>query len=123
MRPVVLRCLPSESVTIPRVIRLRQSLETGFRHPLFGPLLLALVALVLAFVVFHTVEHGVEGLLVTCAIVTAVALRLAVVVGRIWTVRSEHARPGDRAPPVRLPLLRAPDEAPPSALLALPLRR
>ena len=117
------RCLSSASVTILRVIRLRQSLEAGFRHPLFGPLLLALFALLLAFVVFHTVEHGVEGLLFTCAILTAVALRLVVVVGRIWAVRSERTRLGDRAPPVRLPLLLVPAHGHPSALLAPPLRR
>ena len=67
------------------MIRLRQSLEAGLRHPLLGPVLLIHLGLILAFVAFHAVEHGV-GLLLTCTILAAVALRLVVVQGRIWLV-------------------------------------
>jgi hypothetical protein len=102
------------------VIRLRQSLEAGLRHPLLGPVLLICLGLILAFVIFHTVEHGVEGLLFTCAIVAAVVLRLVVVQGRIWRVTPTSAQLTGRAPPpaVTLPAIR-----PPTLLFALPLRR
>ena len=105
------------------VIRLRQSLERGLRHPLLGPLLLLLLGLVLAFMVFHTIEHGVEGQLFTCVLLAGAALRLVVVIGRAHRTRLEGRALSDRAPPrVReRRLLRA--SRPPTFLFALPLRR
>lgn len=104
------------------MIRLRQALETGLRHPLLGPLLLLCLGLLLAFVVFHTVEHGVEGLLFSCAILAAVTLRLVVVRGRIWRVRLGRLPLAGRGPPqpvaAALPAIRRP-----TVLFALPLRR
>jgi hypothetical protein len=81
--------------------------------------LLICLGLVLAFVVFHTVEHGVEGLLFTCAILAAVVFRLVVVQGRSWRVTLASAQPTDRGPPpaVTLPAIR-----PPTLFSALPLR-
>lgn len=102
------------------MIRLRQSLEAGLRHPLLGPVLLICLGLVLAFVIFHTVEHGVEGLLFTCAILAAVVLRLLVVQGRIWRVTPTSAQRTGRAPPAAV---QPPPLRPPGLLLALPLRR
>lgn len=83
-------------------------------------MLLLCLGLILAFVIFHTVEHGVEGLLFTCAIVAAVVLRLVVVQGRIWRVTPTSAQLAGRGPPqaVTLPAIR-----PPTLLFALPLRR
>ena len=52
-----------------RVIRLRQSLVAGLRHPILGPALLLCLAFVLVFVVLHSIEHGVEGLLLSCVMV------------------------------------------------------
>ncbi len=89
---------------------------------MLGPLLLLFLALLLVFVVFHTVEHGVEGLLFSCAVLAAVTLRLVVVVGRIWRVRLEQPLLAGRSPPWRAAvLLRA--IRPPVLLFALPLRR
>ena len=103
------------------MIRLRQSLEAGLRHPLLGPLLLLFLGLILAFVVLHTIEHGVEGLLFSCVIVVAMSLRLVVVLGRTWRAATEQQSPFGRAPPARtlrvFPLSRVPP-----ARVALPLR-
>jgi hypothetical protein len=104
------------------VIRLRQSLEAGLRHPLLGPLLLLFLALILAFVVFHTVEHGVDGLLFACVIAAAVALRLVVAPHRIYRTRSERLPFSDRSPPLRT-LALLPAIRPPTPFVALPLRR
>lgn len=81
------------------VIRLRQSLEAGLRHPLLGPLLLLVLGLILAFVVLHTVEHGVEGLLFSCVVVAAISLRLVVVLGRTWRAATDQLPLFGRAPP------------------------
>jgi len=104
-----------------RVIRLRQSLERGLRHPLLGPLLLLLLGLALAFLIFHAIEHGVEGQLFTCVFFAAAVLRLVVVIGRARRIRLE-GRVTDRAPPRfgASQLLRAP--RPPASLFAPPLR-
>jgi hypothetical protein len=102
------------------VIRLRQSLEAGLRHPLLGPLLFLLLGITLAFVVFHTVEHGVEGLLFSCAILVAATLRLVVVLGRSWRTALDPLPLLGRGPPRRW-LGHIADTGPP-ARLALPLR-
>ncbi|MBA3787446.1 MAG: hypothetical protein H0X21_01965 [Actinobacteria bacterium] len=103
------------------MIRLRQSLERGLRHPLLGPLLLLLLGLALAFVIFHAIEHGVEGQLFTCVLFAAAVLRLVVVIGRVRRIRLE-GRVTDRAPPRfgGSQLLRA--ARPPTSLSAPPLR-
>lgn len=102
------------------MIRLRQSLEAGVRHPLLGPLLLLSLGLILAFVVFHTIEHGIEGLLFSCMIVVAMSLRLAVVRGRAWRATADQLSPFGRGPPNRGSCLLFPSRLPP--LVALPLR-
>jgi len=103
------------------VIRLRQSIEAGLRHPLLGPLLLLLLGLMLAFMFLHTVEHGVEGLLFSCAIVAAAGLRLLVVLGRTWRATPDPLPPAGRAPPRRALRLLTPRGETPD-LFALPLR-
>ena len=83
------------------MIRLRHSIQAGLRHPLLGPLLLLFLALILGFVVLHTVEHGVEGLLFSCAILAAVSLRLVVVLGRTWRASNRQLPVLGRSPPKR----------------------
>ena len=112
---------PTVSTTIPRVIRLRRAIEAGLRHPLLGPVLLLVLALGLAFVVLHTIEHGVEGLLFTCAIMAAVVLRLVIVVGRVSLVRREPRMPARRGPP-RSSAWLLPAPRPPTGAFPLPLR-
>ena len=109
------------SSTIPRVIRLRQSIEAGLRHPLLGPLLLLALAIVLVFVVFHTVEHGVAGLLFSCAILAAASLRLVVVLGRTWRATTEPRPLVSRGPPSRS-LYVVPARGVPTGPSVLPLR-
>lgn len=58
------------------MIRLRQSLDAGLRHPLLGPLLLLGLALLLSFLFLHTAEHDLEQLLISCGMLAAVAFRL-----------------------------------------------
>ena len=104
------------------MIRLRQSVEAGLRHPLWGPLLLVFLAVILAFVALHTIEDGAEGLLFTCAIVAAAGLRLLVVVlGRTWLATAHELPFFGRAPPRRTLRLLPPSRLPP-VVLALPLR-
>lgn len=103
------------------MIRLRQSIEAGLRHPVLGPLLLLFLALVLAFVVFHTVEHGVEGLLFSCAIIAAVSVRLMVVLGRTWRGTTDQLPLFGRGPPRRTLRLTSQSRAP-TIHIALPLR-
>lgn len=83
------------------MIRLRQSIEFGLRHPLLGPLLLLLLGLMLAFVVLHTIEHGVAELVSSCVLAAAVALRLVVVLGRTWRAAIVQLPVFGRAPPSR----------------------
>ena len=106
----------------PRVIQLRQSIERGLRHPLLGPVLLLLLGLVLAFMVFHAIEHGVEGQLFTCVLLAAAVFRLVALNGRVRFIRLEPRVLTDRAPPRSHPdrLLRT---RAPAFLFALPLRR
>lgn len=103
------------------MIRLRHSIEPGLRHPLLGPLLLIFLGLILAFVVLHTVEHGVEGVLFSCVIIVAVSLRLVVVLGRTWRAATDQLPLRGRAPPRRALRVLPPSRLPP-VLAALPLR-
>lgn len=104
------------------MIRLRQSIEAGLRHPLWGPLLLVFLAVILAFVALHAIEDGAEGLLFTCAIIAAAGLRLLVVVlGRTWLATAHEPPLFGRAPPRRTLRLLPPSRVPP-AHVALPLR-
>ena len=105
-----------------RVIRLRQSLEAGLRHPLLGPVLVLSLALVLAFMILHAVEHGVEGLLFTCAVVAAVFLRLVVVLGRMSLAGRGLRTTTLRGPPPSRATGREPALRSPPALAAPPLR-
>ncbi len=91
------------------------------RHPLLCPLLLLFLVLILAFVVLHTIEHGVGGLLLSCVIVVAMSLRLVVVLGRTWRAATDQSSLFGRAPPRRALWLLPPRRVQP-VLFALPLR-
>ena len=84
-------------------------------------MLLLLLGLMLAFVVLHTVEHGVGGLVVSCVLAAAVTLRLVVVLGRSWRAAIDRLRLLGRAPPSRVLDLR-PTTRIVTALCAPPLR-
>ena len=103
------------------MIRLRQSIEARLQHPVLGPVLLLLLALLLVFVIFHTVEHGVEGVLFSCVVLVALALRLVVVLGRTWRAGDEELHVRGRAPPRQATRFVPPSRVPP-ACLPLPLR-
>lgn len=105
------------------MIRLRQSLERGMRHPLVGPFLLLLLGLVLAFVVFHAIEDGVAGQLFTCALLAAAALRLVVLLTRTRGIRVEGRVSADRGPLRERERRLLQVTRPTASLLALPLRR
>ena len=108
------------SSTIVRVIRLRQSLEVGLRHPLLGPVLLVCLAFVLVFVVLHAVEHGVDGLLLSCVMVAAAFVRFATRLGTHTLLSRTSQAPSLRGSPPwirRAPALRSPP-----AVSAPPLR-
>jgi Flp pilus assembly protein TadB len=104
------------------VIRLRQRLQAGLEHPVAGPLLLLLIALMLTFVFLHTVEHGVEGLLFACVMLVGAALRLVVVLGRASPTRRVTPALRRRAPPTRAVRLSEPRRRA-AAQLVVPLRR
>lgn len=100
------------------MIRLRQSLDAGLRHPLLGPLLLLALALLLSFLVLHSAEHDLEQLLFTCAMLAAVALQV-VVAPRVYRAREPEqvaAVPCRGGPGARSSL-------PPPPAYAFPLRR
>lgn len=102
------------------MIRLRQSLDAGLRHPLLGPLLLLGLALILAFVALHAVEHGAGGMLFSCALLAAATIKLVLAAGPAGTRAREARTIGPRGaarPAVRLAL------PPPAAAHSLPLRR
>lgn len=102
------------------MIRLRQSLEVGLRHPLLGPLVLLFLGLILAFVVFHAVVDGVEGMLFSCAIFTAVSLSVLIVCGRFHRATPRRLLLLGRDPPRRC--LARPRFRSAIVLPALPLR-
>ena len=103
------------------MIRLRQSLDGALGHPLLGPLLLLFLALVLAFVCLHTIEHGAEGLLFSCVLLVAAGLRLVVVLGGTRRAKVEALPLRGRAPPTQIRRLLLSSRVP-RAVAALPLR-
>lgn len=116
--------LVSDLYDPPPVIRLRLMLERGRAHPLLGPILLVVLALLLAIVFLHMALGG------NATEIGAMCLALATVVGlplleRLNTRLSEPsvAARGDRGPPW-LSLLHAPRPgAVASSSQSLPLRR
>lgn len=104
------------------VIRLRETVQAGLRHPVLGPLVLALLVVLLAFLVLHAAEDGIAGELFACAIAIAAAATILVPPLRAAAGAAAVALRAGRAPPP-VWLRRAPSLAPPTALLGIPLRR
>lgn len=102
------------------MIALRRTIERGVRHPLFGPLCLLLLALLLAFTVLHGAHDQLQesGEFVVCLAIVITVL-LSLVVARLPALRVVFL-PVSRGPPCQLPL---PPVSPPARRTApVPLR-
>lgn len=82
------------------MIRLRQQIERGLRHPVVGPLLLLLLAVLVVFTALHETSEGIAGhvelICVALAMVLIAALPLAKALR--LTIQPRGANPS-RAPP------------------------
>lgn len=82
------------------MIRLRQQIQRGLRHPVVGPLLLLLFAVLVVFIALHETSEGIAGhvelICVALAMVLIAALPLAE--AQRVTIRPRGASPS-RAPP------------------------
>ena len=103
--------VPRERLGYGLVLALRRTINRGVRHPVFGPLCLILLALLVVFTVIHGAHDQIhEGKLIVCvsflisAIVSLVLPRLPLI--RLVAVRSSRAPPfvlfDTSAPPGRL---------------------
>lgn len=108
------------------MIRLRYLLERGCAHPVFGPILLAVLVLMLAMLFFHVAEdgHGTATDFGAVCIALAAFLGSLVLEGLAGNRRGSHFATGTgRGPPrlsdVRLPRFVTVSRRPQS----LPLRR
>ncbi len=82
------------------MIALRRKIERGVRHPVFGPVFLVLLALLLVFTVMHGAHDQIhEGELMVC-IAFLVAAVLLLILPRLNVVHVV-ARRASRAPPTR----------------------
>ena len=108
------------------MIRLRRTLDRGRAHPILGPILLIVLALLLALVFLHAAHEGHDA----AAEAGAFCLAILTILGPLVVERLRRTPPaivvparGDRGPPVSLSRRRVtqPDGAAP--LLATPLRR
>lgn len=107
------------------MIRLRQSLERGRRHPLLGPILLLLLVLVLALTFLHVAQDGHEAAADLGAACLALVSFLGVLVAQRLRRSADGPRPAlraVRAPPLPGSRLRLAAVVP-AASLSLPLRR
>jgi hypothetical protein len=108
------------------VIRLRHLLERGLAHPILGPLVLIVLAVLLSMVFLHVSEdgHGALGELGAACVALTTVLGSLLLVRRLGLVRSlPRPVPSDRGPPAAI-LPRAP--APVASSLSArssPLRR
>lgn len=108
------------------MIGLRQALERGRKHPVLGPILLVLLALLLALVFLHAAVDGHDA----ATEVGALCIAIFTILGPILLERARLslearvvAARGDRGPPVVgqiLRIMRPPDNA---VAIVTPLRR
>lgn len=108
------------------MIRLRQALERGRKHPVLGPILLVLLALLLALVFLHAAVDGHDA----ATEVSALCIAIFTILGSILLDRVRRTLEArvvavrrDRGPPVVgrvLRILRPPDNA---VAIVTPLRR
>lgn len=84
------------------VIRLRRTLERGRAHPILGPILLVVLALLLAMVFLHAAHEGHDA----AAETSVLCLAMLTILGRILLERMRRDAPAtvvevrrDRGPP------------------------
>lgn len=82
------------------MIRLRRHIECGLRHPLVGPLLLLLLAVLVVFIALHETSEGIAGHVeLICVALAFVLLAVLPLTGALrLTIRPRGASPS-RAPP------------------------
>ena len=104
------------------MIQLRQAIQAGLKHPLLGPFVLLVFAVLLVFVGLHVVEHGIQGELFACVFAAAALVGLLTSPRRGLPRVSVAVTTADRAPPRRF-FGSVVAYAPAAALLSTPLRR
>ena len=82
------------------MIRLRQQIDRGLRHPVVGPLLLLLLAVLVVFIALHETSEGIAGHVeLICVALTMVLLAVLPLTEALrLTIRPRGASPS-RAPP------------------------
>jgi hypothetical protein len=60
------------------MIRLRQQIERGLRHPVVGPLLVLLLAVLVVFIALHETSEGIAGHVELICVAIAIVLLAAV---------------------------------------------
>ena len=102
------------------MIRLRGHIERGLRHPLVGPLLLLVLAVLVVFMALHEMSEGLPGdAAVACVAIVLILMSIVpLAVSRPVASRRAAKRP-IRAPPVDRRKLRPLDA---HALHFVPLR-
>lgn len=108
------------------MIRLRRTIERGRAHPIFGPILLIVLALLLAMVFLHAAHDGQDA----ATEVGAFCLAILTILGPLIIERIRRTSPaivvpvrGDRGPPFSLSRRRVTQPYGAASLLATPLRR
>lgn len=101
--------LSAVSDSLQRLIGLRRYIESGLRHPVVGPLLLLLLAVLVVFMALHEMSEGLPGDAAMACVAIALVLMTVIplTVSRPLTSRPAAKHP-PRAPPVQSrPLRRA----------------
>ena len=108
------------------MIWLRRTLDRGRAHPILGPILLIVLALLLALVFLHAAHEGHDA----ATEVGAFCLAILTILGPLIIERIRRTSPaivvpvrGDRGPPVSLSRRRVTQPYGAASLLATPLRR
>lgn len=108
------------------MIRLRRTLERGRAHPILGPILLIVLALLLAMVFLHAAHEGhnaaTEAGVLCLAILTILGSLVLDGVRRSVPAAMVQAR-GDRGPPIALSRRRLERPPEPASTFVTPLRR
>lgn len=99
MEPRLCAARAGTSVSLAAMIRLRRQIERGLRHPVLGPLLLLLLAVLVVLTALHEVREGVPG----DAAVACVAIAILLMAGTPLTRSRPAATPPTAAHPPRAP--------------------
>ena len=108
------------------MIRLRRTLERGRAHPVFGPIVLLVLVLLLVLVSLHAALDGQAA----ATDVGALCLAVLTILGPLLIERIRRTRPssvvavrGDRGPPISIDLSSVLQPALGAPSFATPLRR